>query len=269
MPYMTLSDDLPVWYQDEGEGRPIVLLQALMGTASYFWQHNRPLAKTNRLISYDLRGHGLTGKPLGGYTIRQCAHDLNEVLTRLELEDVTVGCFALGAMVALEYLRIYGPARLSKLIIIETQVRLTNAPGWDHPYLGNFTAEDAEGFVQACQPNRQLLKGFLEGAFNQKPQPDVMERLEAETWLTPTSVVIDYVREMVAADYREDISRIPLPTLFVYGRKNNNTLPTELGRWMHEQLPGSTLLEYQNSAHHPYWEEADRFNEDVAKFVNG
>jgi pimeloyl-ACP methyl ester carboxylesterase len=269
MATLWMADGTPIHAVDRGAGRPIVLLQGLQFTADYFWQRNLGgLAQSNRVVAVDHRSHGQSGKPLTGHSIAQCARDLKEVLDQLGLEQVTIGGVAFGAMVMLEYLRLFGPHRLAKLALIEAQVRLTNAPDWAHPTFGDFPVEAGEGFVAACKQSRDPLKGFITGAFS-TPQPDsVIAEMQAQAWLTPTGAAIEYVEDMLTADYRADIAGLPLPTLFVYGRNNNNILATDLGRWLHGQCPKSTLLEYQASAHAPFWEEPERFNADLAAFAN-
>lgn len=269
MPTFWLSDETPIHYLDEGQGRPIVLLQGLMLTADTFWQKNVPaLAHTNRVIAPDHRSHGLSGKPMGGHSIRQCADDLKELLDGLDLEEVTLAGVAFGAMVMLEYLRAYGPHRIARFVIIEAQVRLTNAPDWPHPTFGDFPAEAGAGFIAGCRQSRAPLKGFLLGAFATLPDEATMAAMQAQCWLTPTAAVIEYIEDMLAADYRADVSRIPVPTMFIYGRGNNMTLPTELGAWMHGQLPGSRSVTMAGSGHSPFWEEPDAFNAALADFAN-
>lgn len=265
-----LSDETPLHYVDAGSGKPIVLLQGLMLTADYFWQKNIPaLARTHRVIAPDHRSHGLSGKPMGGHSIAQCARDLKELLDGLDLQDVTLAGVAFGAMIMFDYLRQFGPHRLAKFAIIEAQVRLTNAPDWPHPTFGDFPAEAGAGFIAGCRQSRAPLKGFLQGAFATLPDEATMAEMQAQAWLTPTAAVIDYIEDMVAADYRADVAKIPVPTLFLYGRGGNHTLPTELGRWLHDQLPDSRYLEFKQSGHSPFWEEAERFNADLAAFVAG
>ena len=269
MAYLSLSDELPLYYTDQGSGRPIVLLQGLMLSADHFWQHNvSELAKTNRVIAVDHRSHGRSGKPLGGHSIERCAHDLRELLDALDLQEVTLCGVAFGAMVMLEYLRHHGTHRLAGLAIVEAQVRLTNAPDWPHPTFGNFPAEAGAGFIEGCRHSRAPLKGFLLGAFSTLPDEATMARMQAETWLTPTGAVIEYIEHMVQADYRADAAAITLPTLLIYGRAGNATLPTELGRWLQGQIPGSRLVELQASGHSPFWEEPARFNAELSAFVN-
>jgi non-heme chloroperoxidase len=269
MTHHWLSDGTPLRVIDQGQGPVIVLLQGLMLSADYFWQKNiETLAKTNRVIAVDHRSHGLSGKPLSGHSIARCAADLKELLDALDVQRATLAGVAFGAMVMFEYLRHYGPYRLAKLAVIEAQVRLTNAPDWEHPTFGNFPVEAGAGFVAGCRQGRDPLLGFLTGAFATPPDAATMAAMQAQAWLTPTGATIEYIEDMLAADYRADIAALPLPTLFLYGRKNNNVLATELGRWLHGQCPNSTLLEYDGSAHAPFWEEPERFNRDLAAFVN-
>ena len=270
MPYFTVSDGTPLWYKDEGKGPVLVLLQGLMLSADYFWQKNQSvLSKDMRVITVDLRSHGQSGKPLAGHTIAQCAQDLSELFQALDLKEITLGGLAFGAMVALDYIRQFGTDRLKSLLIIEAQVRLTNADDWPHATFGDFSEEAGAGFVAACHQSREPLGGFLQGAFATPPDPETMAAMEAQMWLTPTAAVIAYIEDMLAADYRADLATISLPTLLIYGRGNNATLPTELGRWIETQMPTSRFVAFKESGHSPFWEEADLFNQTVADFVTG
>jgi len=269
MPHIIISDGTPIWYQDHGEGPVVVLLQGLMLSADYFWQKNQPeLAKSARIITLDLRSHGQSGKPLTGHSIAQCARDLEEVFDKLNLDQVTLGGCAFGAMVALDYIRQFGTDKLCALIIIEAQLRLTNADDWPHATFGDFSAEAGAGFVAACRESRAPLGGFLQGAFANLPDEHILAEMDAQMWLTPTNAVIEYIEDMLIADYRADVSQISLPTLLIYGRGQNATLPTELGRWIHDQMPNSTYVEFKNSGHSPFWEEPDLFNGTISEFIS-
>ena len=270
MAYSPAADGTPIYYTDRGSGPPLVLLHGLMLTADGFWTRNLDaLAQRCRVVAIDHRSHGQSGKPLGPHSIRQCAEDLKVVLDALELDGCTLAGVAFGAMVMLEYRRLYGNHRLSRLAIIEAQVRLTNAPGWDHPTFGDFPAEAASGFVAACRHSREPLTGFLTGAFGTPPEPGEMARMQAQAWLTPTAAAIEYVEDMIAADYRADLADIDLPTLLVYGRMNNVPIPSELGRWIAEQVPGARLERFEDAGHSPFYEQPERFNALLAEFAHG
>jgi pimeloyl-ACP methyl ester carboxylesterase len=270
MPIVTVSDGTPIHYLDRGEGPALVLLHGLMMTAEGFWTRNLDaLSERCRVIAVDHRSHGLSGKPLGGHSIRKCAEDLKEVLDALDLRDVTLAGVAFGAMVMFEYRRHFGNHRLRRLAVIEAQVRLTNAEGWEHPTFGDFPAEAGAAFVAGCRESREPLIGFLAGAFGTPPEEREMARMQHQAWLTPTAAVIEYIEDMLAADYRMDLSDIDLPTLLLYGRGNNIPLPTELGRWISEQIPDARLECFAESGHSPQYESPERFNQHLSAFACG
>lgn len=270
MAIMQARDGTPIYCRQAGSGRPLVLLHGLMLTADGFWTKNfEALSQHCRVVAVDHRSHGQSGKPLGPHTIGQCADDLKDVLDALDIRDATLAGVAFGAMVMLEYRRRHANHRLSKLAIIEAQVCLTNKPGWPHPTFGNFPAEAAAGFVAACRHSREPLTGFLAGAFGVAPPADEMARMQQQAWLTPTAAAIEYVEDMIRADYRPDLRQIDLPTLLVYGRKNNVPIPTEIGAWMQLQISDSRLERFEDSGHSPFYESPDRFNRLLADFVAG
>ncbi len=268
MAYVELSDGTPIYYWREGTGPTLVLLHGLMLNVDDFWTKNlKPLAESCDVIAIDHRSHGMSGKPRGEHSISQCARDLKEVLDALEVEDVTLAGVAFGAMVALEYRRLFDNHRLSKLAIIEAQVRLTNIEGWEHPTFGDFPPEAGAGFIEGCKHSREPLTGFLAGAFGSTIPDQEMARMQAAAWLTPTDAAISYVQDMISADYRPDLANIDLPTLLIYGRKNNVPIPSELGAWIAEQVPDSHLALFMDSGHSPFWEQPDKFNNTVLEFV--
>lgn len=268
MAYVELSDGTPIYYWQNGTGPTLVLLHGLMLNVDDFWVKNLgPLSESCNVIAIDHRSHGMSGKPRGEHSIRQCAHDLKEVFDALDIEDVTLAGVAFGAMVALEYRRLFGNHRLSKLAIIEAQVRLTNEEGWEHPTFGDFPPEAGAGFVEGCKHSREPLTGFLAGAFGSPIPDEDMARMQAAAWLTPTDAAISYVQDMIKADYRADLAEIDLPTLLIYGRKNNVPIPSELGAWIAIQIPASRLELFMDSGHSPFWEEAEKFNKTLSDFV--
>ena len=269
MAYISATDGTPIYYRDLGSGPPLVLLHGLMLTVDGFWTRNlEPLAESCRVIAVEHRGHGQSGKPLDSYGIRECADDLKTVLDALDVEDATVAGVAFGAMVALEYLRLFGSARIGNLAIIEAQVRLTNDTDWQHPTFGDFPAEAGQGFLDACRESRDPLSGFLLGAFGTPPSDEEMARMQHEAWLTPTQAAIDFVEDMIAADYRADLAGIDLPTLLIYGRLNNVPIPSELGAWIAGQMPNARLERFEDAGHSPFYEQPQRFNQLLSEFAH-
>ena len=261
MAYYQLTDGTPLYYIDQGAGQPLVLLNALMFSADYFWQKNLPeLAQYTRVIAPDLRGQGLSGKPNHGYTVRQLASDLHELLEYLDLKEVTLLGYSLGGFVALQYLSDYSNARAVRLALMEMTPRLPSAPSWEHPTFGDFPKEAAAAYGAALRKDRSIYNDFFQAAFLQPPTDAELSEMIARTWLTPTDAAAALIDDMVKQDWREDIAGITLPTTLLYSYPNNRILSTPVGQWLAERIPGASLVLFDNSSHAPFWEEPDKFN---------
>ncbi len=69
MPEATVNN-VRLHYRDAGRGAPLLLLHGL-GSAGQIWDGVTPeLARSRRVIAPDLRGHGASAKPRGGYSVR-------------------------------------------------------------------------------------------------------------------------------------------------------------------------------------------------------
>ncbi len=266
--YLRLDDGVPLFYIDEGQGKPLVLIHNLMFGADYFWQKNIPqLSQHCRVIAIDMRGHGFSGKPNGGYNIKQLASDINEVLVKLNLNDVVLGGMAIGALSILQYLNDYGSDRLNALILSEFTPRLVSAPDWEHPTFGDFPEEAAAGFADSVRADRDVLNNFVMAGFSQLPDDEILEEMLINTYLTPTETVAEFVEDMVEKDYRDALPKISLPTLLLYGGEKNQVFPTPLGKWVQSQIPNSELVIFSDSGHAPFWEESEKYNESIIRFI--
>ena len=269
MPYLALPDGCPLWFSDEGTGPVLVMLQGLQFPCGYFWQKVAPdLAKTNRVITIDLRGQGLSGKSAGGHSIAGNADDLAFALDVLKVEKALLLGVAYGGMVALTYLQRHGASRLRGLCLSEMTARLTNAEGWEHPTFGDFPPEAGAGFAAGVRADRTAaLGGFLLSSFANTPDAATLAEMTAQTWLTPTETVATLIEDMVAQDYRAMLATIALPTLLVYGRATNPVMPGEIGRWMQGRISGSELVELRGAGHSPFWDDPQGFVAAVADFA--
>lgn len=98
----------PTYYEEYGDGPPIVFLHGAWGDHRLWAEQVRPLAADHRIIVYDLRGHGRTGgSPVDPYTIRLYVEDLNALIATLDLESPAICGRSMGGWVALPYAAAY------------------------------------------------------------------------------------------------------------------------------------------------------------------
>ncbi|MER5698088.1 alpha/beta fold hydrolase [Streptomyces mirabilis] len=98
MPYVMVgrenNGDIRIHYEDHGAGPPVVLVHGYLADGrSWEKQEAALLTAGYRVISYDRRGSGDSGRPAGGYDYDTPAADLNILLEVLDVLDaVLVGC---------------------------------------------------------------------------------------------------------------------------------------------------------------------------------
>src|SRR5437868_5780072 len=98
-------------------GRPIVFLHGF-SQASLCWNHqlDSDLAADFRLLAMDLRGHGLSDRPVDAYAdSRLWADDVHALIQQLGLQQPLLCGWSYGPLVILDYVRYYGDTALGGL----------------------------------------------------------------------------------------------------------------------------------------------------------
>lgn len=103
-------------YQDNGSGKPIVLLHGMAASLRYWGVYIEDLAKTNRVIAIDLMGFGKSPNS-NSYKPRSHADAIKETLDSLGVsQPITLLGHSMGALIALKFAVLY-PKLVSKLIL--------------------------------------------------------------------------------------------------------------------------------------------------------
>ena len=103
-------------------GKPGILFIHGIGQSHYSFVHqlNSDLADDFYLVSFDLRGHGASGKPwdAGAYTDnRAWARDVDAVMNASGLEHPVVVAWSYGTIVLMDYVREFGTSRLRSVVL--------------------------------------------------------------------------------------------------------------------------------------------------------
>jgi non-heme chloroperoxidase len=268
MAYLETSDGVPLYYEEQGKGETLLLIHGWMMNAEYWWHKNtETLVDKHYVVTVDLRGHGLSGKTDENHTLEQYAHDIRHVIQSLDLDDVTAVGWSMGGGVLLTYLDQFSSDRLRAVGLIEKGPMLFSEEGWDHPVFGGFTPEALEELVETIHSDRPAFaKQFISDMFADPPSEEQIDEMYAETMKTPTSVATAIIRNVAESDLRDVVPEITIPTLLLYGEQSK-VYPSDLGEWMHGQIPDSELVLFPESGHCPFWEEPDSFNAAVTSFV--
>jgi pimeloyl-ACP methyl ester carboxylesterase len=105
-----------------GRGPDVVLIHGLAADLSFWYLRYVPhLAHRFRVVTYDLRGHGLSSMPPSGYTTRSMAHDLARLLDALGIDRAHLAGHSFGGAVAL-HLAVLAPDRVRSLALVDARV---------------------------------------------------------------------------------------------------------------------------------------------------
>jgi pimeloyl-ACP methyl ester carboxylesterase len=119
MPKATLRSGVRIHYQQVGEGPDLVMVHGITGNLAVWHLRIVPeLSERFRVLTYDLRGHGLSDTPPSGYSPDAMAEDLLGLLDALEIERPLIAGHSYGADVAL-YHALRSPQRVREVIAIE------------------------------------------------------------------------------------------------------------------------------------------------------
>ena len=135
MPYAAVND-IRLYYEEQGQGEPLVLLHGATGAIDFHlsgWGHLAPaFAERYRAIQVEHRGHGRTDNPAGTLSYAQLAADLAAFVEQLGLAPAHVAGVSDGAVIALA-LGMSRPELVRTLVLVganyynDEQVEAANA----------------------------------------------------------------------------------------------------------------------------------------------
>lgn len=259
-------DGVAIAVQEGGnpDGRPIVFIHGLLGSRLNWEEQTKgPGLQQYRLITYDLRGHGQSGKPddVQAYQDgRRWADDLAAVLKASDAKKPVVVGWSLGGLVISNYLAAYGDERLGGIVYVDGVIELDAAFITPHPevYAG-LASSDLKTHLDA-------IRTFLALCFETQPAPATFERLLSNAAMA-SWVMTKTVPSMTVA-VADGLPQAKVPVLLLYGGKDN-LVKTEPSIARAKKLnPGLRSKIYPDAGHAPFLEEATRFNQDLSEFAD-
>ncbi|HEY4264598.1 MAG TPA: alpha/beta fold hydrolase [Micropepsaceae bacterium] len=120
--YVTVSDGTDIAYDCMGDGLPLVLIHGFGANRNITWSNTNWYQTVQRarhkLIAIDCRGHGESEKPHepADYDEERMAMDVIAVLAALEIPEVDVMGYSMGAQIAIRLMH-DAPGRVRRTIL--------------------------------------------------------------------------------------------------------------------------------------------------------
>lgn len=112
-------NDIEMYYQQDGQGEPLVLLHGFTGCSDDWFPFIDRLMDGHRLIVPDLRGHGHSTNPGTSFTHRQCALDVCALLDTLGIDRYDAIGTSTGAKTLL-HVATRQTSRLRRMVLVSS-----------------------------------------------------------------------------------------------------------------------------------------------------
>ncbi|WP_336326654.1 alpha/beta fold hydrolase [Halovenus sp. HT40] len=266
MPTFATTDNVSLYYEDRGEGKPIVLIHGWTCNRHFFEAQTASLRDEYRVISVDLRGHGDSEFPQDGLTMDRLATDVEELLDYLGLESVSLVGWSMGVHVIFEYVRQLGCERLDRAALIDMSPKLITDEQWDHGLYGGFSHEENLDTLATFSSGWERVAGDIFRELLDTLSEEQLDWVIEESAKTPTNTAVNLWIAMVTNDYREMLSDISVPTLVTYGEESNLYTP-ETADYIAAQIPDSKLIGFSNVGHGIPLGAADELTAELRTFL--
>jgi pimeloyl-ACP methyl ester carboxylesterase len=225
-----------------------------------------------RAVAYDRRGHGRSDDAGRGYDYDTLADDLADLLESLSLQGVTLVAHSMGSGEAIRYLTRHGSQRVDRLVLVAPTTPFLlktadNPVGVDAALFADRRAQWRSDFAQWLADNEAAYFGDdLPGCC---VSPLLRDWTKADMLSTSLQGAIAFQRSGAETDFREELTKLVVPTLIVQGDADASA-PLELtGSRTAALIPTCQLTVYENAPHALYLTHREQLNRDVLAFMAG
>ena len=228
---------------------------------SWSRQVGSALAKSFRIITYDLRGHGGSEKPLAPVYYRdhrRWADELKAVMEQAKLDRPSLVGWSYGGRIVAEYLMKYGDKKIAAINFVGAFTKV------EREILGPATPAVLKMASKNLEENIANTLSFLKYCTAQPLPPEELQVMLAYNMVVPAEIRGHLLRR--PAPYEDALGKITVPVLISHGRDDQVAL-VPIADYTARVVAHARSSIYPDVGHMPFWEAAARFNNDLEEFV--
>lgn len=252
-----------------GTGETPMLFAHGLGCDQNMWRFVTPgFEGRYKIVLLDYVGHGKSDvsaydperyADLNGY-----ARDVLDVCDALDLRDVVLVGHSVGAIICM-LAAVEESERFRSLIMVSPSPRYIN----DEPdYRGGFTRQEIEALLEMMETNYVGWASYLAPqVMRNLERPGLTEELKRSFCSTDPAIAKQFARATFLSDKRDDLGKLRVPTL-VLQCSDDVIAPVEVGRYVAEQVPESTLRILSAKGHCPHMSDPFETIEAMKEFLH-
>lgn len=244
-------------------GLPVLMIHGFsQAHLSWAKQYTDPtLLAALRMVTFDMRGHGLSDKPAAREAYQEnprWANDVRAVVQAMNLQRPVLVGWSYAGRVMCDYMLHHGSMDISGVHFVNAVTNAAlNAPAPANPFAGQMVAPDLATQIAGT-------RAFLRACFSKAPTQDEFEAMVAFNAMMPAALR----RNMLGrpTPYEDMLKGLRIPALVTHGREDKAVVAA-MGEYTARTIPGAQLSMYEGTGHCPFWEDPTRFNAELLAFV--
>lgn len=256
-----ILDGLSLFYHDEGQGEPLLLIHGFPLSGELYQPQRAVLNNRFRILTPDLRGMGRSDAPNGAYSVETYADDLVALMDHLGIGSAVVAGMSMGGYVLLAMLRRH-PERVEGAIFIDTKAGADTDEGraGRRRMAEQARAEGAGAIADVMLPKMLTERTRTE-------QPELANHLREMMAATPVDGLVGALEALAARpDSSELLPQINVPTLILVGSEDTITPPSEAEK-LKAGIPNAQLVVIEGGAHAANIERPNEVNSAIEQWI--
>lgn len=252
------GDGCAIAYERSGaaDKRTLVLAPSLGTSMALFDAQMAVLGEAFSIVRFDLRGHGASEGPAGGYSMDRLGRDVVELLDHLGEERAHFLGVSIGGMIG-QWLGYRAPERIESLVLANTSAYMGPPSGWDDR-IGVVQAQGTEAMA-APAVDRWFTKRF------QQSDPTEVGRISDMIKATSANGYSGCCAAIRDMDLRPTAPLVAPRCLVIAGREDPAT-PPEHADFLCEQIKSAARVDF-DAAHLSNVEQPSAFSAAVLSFL--
>lgn len=244
-----------------GEGEAVVLIHGVGMQQGVWAPQVAHLARTHRVVVYDMLGHGASQAAIGVPVLADYAQQLLDLLDALDIASANVAGHSMGALVALEFALTH-PARTRRVAALNAVYRRT--PAQREAVLARAQALRQQGAPATAGPT--LARWFGD------PVPPALQSAAAE--------VAGYLERVQSHGYAQayavfasadeahvgQLGQLAMPALFATGEFDANSSPA-MAQSMAAEVRGAVVEVVAGARHMMNVTDAEAVNASLSRWL--
>jgi 3-oxoadipate enol-lactonase len=268
MPHATTRDDVRIYFEEAGQGTPIIFLHEFAADFSNWEPQMRHFSRGHRCITYSARGYKPSDVPAGEvYTYTHFYTDALAVLDHLKIERAHLVGLSMGAYSSLQ-IGLNAPERALSMTLagVGSGSEIENLDNWRKQCRANADQFETSGAAEVAKVTREAPSRIPFLVKDPRGHADFYAALARHDAKGSANTMRGFQGGRPSIYTLTDaIEGVATPALIICGDEDDPCVGASL--FLKKHLPAAGLAMFPKSGHVLNLEEPALFNESVERFV--